>query len=80
MRPDRVVVDAPGLDDPPSLGECREDVLVEAFVAHPAIEALDDAVLHGLSGRDVVPLDALLGRPAQHGIAGQLRAVVGDDR
>ena len=29
--------------------------------------------------RDVVPFDALLGRPAQHGVAGQLRAVVGDD-
>jgi len=79
VRPYRIVVDAPGLDDP-SLGQQGEDVLVEAFVTHPATEALDEAVPHEPAGRDVVPLDALLGRPAQHDIAGQLRTVVADDR
>jgi len=31
-----------------------EQVFVEALVAEASIEALDEAVLHGLSGRDLV--------------------------
>ena len=67
-----VVVDAPRLDDPPDLGDRGEDVLVEALVTEPAVEAFDEGILHRLARGDVVPLDAPLGRPAQHGIAGQL--------
>ena len=38
MRPDRVVVDAPCLDDPSGFGKRGEDVLVETFVTQSAIE------------------------------------------
>ena len=52
-----VVVDTPSLDDPAGLGEIGEQVLVEAFVAQSADQALDKAVLHGLAGGDIVPLN-----------------------
>jgi hypothetical protein len=45
----------------------REQRLVQAFVAQAAIEALNEAVLHWLARRDVVPLDAPFLRPAQDG-------------
>ena len=48
-----VVVDPPVLDDHPGLVEVGEQVFVEALVAQPTVEALDEAVLHGLAGRDV---------------------------
>src|SRR3546814_5865180 len=57
---------------------CSTD-LVEQFVAHAAVEALDVAVLHWSSRSDVVPLHADLPAPCQHGITGELRAVVADD-
>src|SRR3977135_534523 len=79
MRAHLVVIDAPGLDDAPCLDERAEHVLVEALVAQLAVEALHEAVLHRLARRDVVPVDPALCRPAQHGVRGQLRAVVGHD-
>jgi hypothetical protein len=35
----------------------REQVFIEALLAHPSVEAFDETVLHGLSRRDVVPAD-----------------------
>src|SRR5215475_10567751 len=70
-----VVVDTPGLDDPAGLGEIGEQVLVEAFVAQPAVERFDEAVLARLAGRDVVPFDAMVLLPAEDGTRGQLGAV-----
>jgi hypothetical protein len=40
---------------PMRVGEAGEDLLVEAFVAKPAVEALDEAVLLRLAGGDLVP-------------------------
>lgn len=45
--------------------EAEEQALVQELIAHPAVEALDITVLHRLSGRDVVPLDAMILRPAR---------------
>ena len=73
-----VVVDTPSLDDPAGLGEIGEQVLVEAFVAQPAVEQLDEAVLGRLSRRDVVPLDALVLLPAKDCPLRQFGAVVTD--
>jgi len=70
-----VVVDPPFLDDLTSLVEVCKQVLVEAFVAQPAVEAFDKAVLHRLAGRDVVPLDSKLLLPGQDRIRGELGAV-----
>jgi hypothetical protein len=45
VRLDVVVVDAPALDDGAGLGQDGEDLLVQALVAEPAVEAFDEAVL-----------------------------------
>ena len=49
-----VVVGAPVLDEEASFGEGTEPVLVKAVVAEGAIEALDEGILHGFAGLDVV--------------------------
>lgn len=76
MRPDRVVVDAPRLDQRTRFGKAGEHVLVRVLVARAAIETLDQPVLHRLAGLDVVPGHAAFLRPAQHRVARQLGAVV----
>ena len=55
MRPGGVVVDAPSLDDPARFLYAREQMLIEALIAHVADEALGEAVLLRLAGRDGVP-------------------------
>jgi hypothetical protein len=47
---------------------------LQALVAELRVEALHKAVLHRLARRDVVPCDPVLRRPAEHCVAGQLRA------
>ena len=73
--PDVVVVVPPGAEHEPGVGQRGEQCLVEAFVAQTTIEALDEAVLHRLARRDVVPLDPALLRPAQDGRRPQLGAI-----
>ena len=68
MRSVGVVVDPPFFDDLLCLSEIAEQVLVEAFVAQPAVEALDEAILHRFAGCDVVPFDVMLLLPAQDGV------------
>jgi hypothetical protein len=58
----------------------REQRLIEAFVSEASVETLDEAVLHGLTGGDVMPLHRALLAPAQNGDAGELRSIVADDR
>jgi hypothetical protein len=79
VRPVGVVVDPPFLDDLTSFVEICEQVFVQAFVAQPAVEAFNKTVLHRLAGRDVVPLDPELFLPSQHGVRGELGAIVADD-
>jgi hypothetical protein len=74
-----VVVDPPGFDDPACLRQRAEDVFVEAFVAEATIEGLYEGILHWLARRNVVPFDVGLFDPSQHSVAGQLRAIVGDN-
>src|SRR3546814_3998088 len=59
--------------------QAEEQRLVQQFIAHPAVEALAEAVLHRLARRDVMPFYAHLPAPCQHRIAGQLGAIVTDD-
>lgn len=51
----------------------------KAFVAEAAVQALDEAVVGGLAGRDVVSLDAVLLLPQQERARRQFSAVVGHD-
>lgn len=79
MRADLVAILSPILDDLPCLRNAAEPVFVQTFVADFVVEAFGVAVLLRLAGLDVVPVDVILGCKDQHGAAGQLRAVVGDD-
>lgn len=70
MRPGGVVIGHPGGDDGAGLGQAGEHRLVEQFVAHAAVETLDEAVLHGPAGGRSFPA-CRAGRPA---LAGSTRA------
>ena len=59
VRPCGVVVGDPRADELAGVIEVEEQALVEELVAHPTVEALDEAVLRRLAGRDVVPFDLI---------------------
>ena len=50
------------------LDRVAEQMLVEALVTKAAVEALDEAILHRLARRDVVPFDVTQLLPSQDGI------------
>jgi hypothetical protein len=79
VRPGGVVVDPPGFDDLDGLLQGGEQGLIEAFVAQPAVERFDEAVLRRFAGCDVVPFDAVLLLPAEHGVRSELAAIGADD-
>jgi hypothetical protein len=79
MRALAVVVVSPSRDLGAGVIKAEKQGFVEQFVEHPTIEAFAEAVLHRLSRRDKVPRDLVFFRPGQHGVAGELGAVVGDD-
>ena len=54
----------------------RERVLVEALVAKPGVEALDECVLRGFARFDEVKLDVSVVGPALHRAARELGAIV----
>jgi hypothetical protein len=58
MRPDRVVVAPPALDDDSGLSERVEDFAVEQLVAKARVEALDVTVLPRTAPLDVSGLGA----------------------
>jgi hypothetical protein len=59
MRSHRVVVVPPNCQYFAGVGKGREQRLIEALVPQPSVEALDEGILLRLSGRDVVPRDAV---------------------
>ncbi len=63
-RSDRVVVLPPCLADIAGVVEVVEEVLIEALLAHPAVEALRVHTLRWLHGSDEDQLDTALVRPA----------------
>ena len=58
VRPDTIVIVAPGRQQLSRLAERREQRLVEEFVAQPPVKTLDERVLLRLAGLDVMPVDA----------------------
>ena len=75
----RVVVDPPGFDDASGIIQPIEEVFVEALIAQATIEALDEGVLGGLAGRDIVPLDLGVLDPFEDRVTGQFGAIVRDN-
>lgn len=76
VRTHGVVVRAPCLDDPSRRSQRGEQVLVQTFVAQATIERFHEAILLRLAGRNVMPLDAGVLAPGEHGMTGQFGAVV----
>ena len=60
MRACFVEVGGPGPDHGAGMGHIAEHGLVQEFVAHAPVEAFHEAVLHGLTRRDVMPFDLAL--------------------
>ena len=55
-------------------------MLVQTFVAEATIERFHEAVLLRLARRDVMPFDAGVLAPGEHGMTGQFGSVVTDDQ
>ncbi len=79
MRPDRVVVLAPLLDDDGGLLQAVEDLSVEQFIAQFPVEGFAVAILPGATGFDVKCLSPELCKPAAHDLCCHLCAVVRAD-
>ena len=77
MRPHRVEVTSPGLDDYASLREGVEDLSVEKFIAQPCIEALDEAILPRTTWCDVGGLGTHRGDPFLHRLRDKFGPVIG---
>ena len=80
MRTGNVVSLAPFGEDTLRFEERMEVVLVETFISEPAVETFDKRILHGLPRRDMVQLNAAIGRPSKHRERTHFRAVVENDR
>jgi len=78
VRPNRIVVQAPGFDDLARLSQAEKPVLVETLVAEPAVEALDVGILVWLAELDEVQPDALRVGPRIERSAGELGPIVRD--
>jgi hypothetical protein len=79
VRPDRVVVASPALDDDLGLAQSVEDLAVEQLIAKAGVEALDVAVLPRTAPLDVGGLGTDSRDPFLHGLGDELRSVVGPD-
>ena len=79
MRPDRVVVDAPPLDEHLCFSQRVEDLSVEQFISQLAVEGLAVAVLPGAPWRDVNRLRTEPSQPLPELLSNHLRAVVRAD-
>src|SRR6476469_2183723 len=79
MRPDRVVVASPALDDDLRLADSVENLAVEQLIAKAGVETLDVAVLPGAAPLDVGGLGTDSRDPFLHRLGDALRSVVGPD-
>src|SRR5690606_4027738 len=74
-----VVIADPFANRAAGMAEAEEQRLIEQLIPHPAVEALDECILHRLSRRNIVPVDLVLRRPGEDGVRRELRPVVGNN-
>ena len=79
MRALEIVVGSPCCNLATRLFDVDEQGLRSKLVAHASVEAFDEAVLHRLAWCDEAPVDRVVLAPGEHGVAGELGAVVADD-
>jgi hypothetical protein len=70
MRSPVIMVEDPGADLFPRVGEAEEQRFVQKLVTHASIEAFAKAVLNRLARGDVMPLDLAFVRPEKDGVLG----------
>ena len=75
-----VVVRSPGFDNLPCLVQISEPVLVQAKISELAIEALYEGILRRLARLNEMQFYADLLGPKEHGLGGEFRTVVADNR
>ena len=75
MRSLGVVDVGPAGDNRARVVDAEEQGLVQKLVAHPAVERLAVAVLHGFARRDVVPLHLHLLGPFEDRVRGELGSI-----
>ena len=76
MRPARIVVTSPALDDDLGLSKREEDFAIEELIPQPGVEALDEAVLPGTSRCDVCGAGTNRRDPVLDGFGDELRTVI----
>src|SRR5512137_2990385 len=76
VRPFPIVFDSPPFDFASRVVKRDEDMLVQALLAQPAVEALDEGVLDRLARLDELQLNAALVGPLIEYAAGKFRPVV----
>ena len=74
-----VVVGYPVRNDGSGVNWAGEHRFVQELVAHSAVEAFHEAILHWLAGRDVVPFDLMRSAPVEDRIRGQFCPIVTND-
>ena len=79
MRPDVVVVIAPGGQILTGIGEAVEDLFIQAFVTQAAVEAFDQPILLRFAWVDVMLGDAGITCPFEDRGAGELSAIITDN-
>lgn len=67
MRSRGIVVDPPALDDLRRNGVTGQAVVIQALMAQKPVGALDEAVLRGVCGSEVVAIDTVVRMPSEHG-------------
>ena len=76
VRPEGVVVPAPSFDRDLGFSKSVEDLPVQEFVAHRAIEGLAVTILTRVAGRYVEGLHSDLRQPFLHSVGDKFGAVV----
>lgn len=80
MRSESVIVLTPSFNLLLGVGQVEEQTRIQALVAEPAVEALDEAVLDRPPRANEVQLHAVLVSPDIHSAAAKLRTVIDRDR
>ena len=75
MRPDRVVINSPALDQDLCFVQRIKDLSFQQFIPQLAIERFDVAVLPGTAWFNIQRLDLLLTKPAPDTLGNELRPV-----
>ena len=79
MRPNRIVMASPALNDDLGLAQSVEDLAAEQLIAKAGVEALDVAVLPRTAPLDIGNLGADSGDPSLDGLGDELRSIIRPD-